>query len=194
MSDAVANEPTEDLLRRIRGGDAAARHVLYERCLPLLQRWAHGRLPAYARDIADTDDLVQVTLLRALKHVDGFKADGSGCFLAYLRQILLNEVRAEMRKRKVRGSTVDIEELTLPDEAASIVEQLVGQERMRSYESALSAMDREQQSLVVMRFEFGMSYQEIALESGSTADAVRMRIARALKTLAECMVATQDRA
>ena len=193
MIGAVANEPTEELLRRIRGGDAAARHALYERCLPLLRRWAHGRLPAYARDIADTDDLVQVTLLRALNRIGDFEADGSGCFLAYLRQILLNEVRAEMRKRKVRGSTVDIEQLALPDEAASIVEQLVGQERMRSYENALGTLDREQQALVVMRFEFGLSYQEIALESGGTADAVRMRIGRALKTLAERMVATQER-
>ena len=194
MAGAVANEPTEELLRRIRGGDASARHALYERCLPMLRRWAHGRLPAYARDIADTDDLVQVTLLRALNHLSEFEADGSGCFLAYLRQILLNEVRAEMRKRKVRGRSVEIDELALPDEAASVVEQLVGQERMRSYESALATLDREQQALVVMRFEFGMNYQEIALESGASADAVRMRVARALKVLAERMAAKQDRA
>ena len=194
MSGAVASEPTEELLRRIRGGDASAKHTLYERCLPLLRRWAHGRLPLYARDIADTDDLVQVTLMRALNHVSEFEAERSGCFLAYLRQILLNEVRAEMRKRRTRGSTVDIEELALPDEAASVVEQLVGEERMRSYETALGSLEREQQALVVMRFEFGMSYQEIALENGATPDGVRMRVARALKILAERMVATQDRA
>src|SRR4051812_6975751 len=155
MNGAGASEPTEEVLRRIRGGDASAKHALYERCLPLLRRWAHGRLPAYARDIADTDDLVQVTLLRALNHLSEFEAERSGCFLAYLRQILLNEVRAEIRKRKTRGSTVDIQELALPDETASIVEQLVGQERMRSYETALGSLEREQQSLVVMRFEFG---------------------------------------
>src|SRR5438445_13615394 len=64
----AANEPTEQLLRRIRGGEEAARQALYERCLPLLRRWAHGRLPHQARDIADTDDLVQITLIRALRH------------------------------------------------------------------------------------------------------------------------------
>lgn len=180
----VSTEPTEELLRRIRSGEAAAKQTLYERCLPLLQRWAHGRLPAYARDIADTDDLVQVTLLRALNHVDEFQANGSGSFLAYLRQILLNEVRAELRKRKRRGDKVDVDDLPLADENASIVERLVGQERMRSYEQALAALDREQQALLVMRLEFGMSYQEMAVEIASSPDAVRMRVTRALKAMA----------
>lgn len=38
-----------------------------------LRRWAHGRLPAGARDLLATDDLVQETLLRTLKHIEGFE-------------------------------------------------------------------------------------------------------------------------
>lgn len=178
----MVSEPTEQLLRRIRGGETAARQALYERCLPLLQRWAHGRLPVRARDIADTDDLVQVTLLRALNHLEEFEASSSGSFLAYLRQILLNEVRAELRKRKVER--IDPAELSLADESASMVEQLVGQERLRAYENALGSLDREEQSLVVMRIEFGLSYKEIALDTGLTPDAVRMRVNRALDVIA----------
>src|SRR4051812_43748748 len=192
MVGADASEPTEQLLLRIRGGEAAAKQALYERCLPLLRRWAHGRLPAYARDITDTDDLVQVTLLRALNHVEEFQAQGSGGFLAYLRQILLNEVRAEVRKRKRRGSMADVDDLVVADESASIVERLVGEERMRSYENALAALDREQQGLVVMRIEFGMSFQEMALETGNSPDAVRMRLTRALKTVAGRIAASQE--
>ena len=188
----IAVESTERLLRRIRSGESAAKQALYERCLPLLRRWAHGRLPSYARDIADTDDLVQVTLLRALNNLHQFESGGSGSFLAYLRQILLNEVRAELRKRRTRGNKVDVEGEALIDESASVVEQLVGEERMRSYESALAALDREQQALIVMRLEFGMSYQEIALETASSPDGVRMRVTRALKTVANRLAAGSD--
>lgn len=177
----VGNEPTEQLLRRIRGGEAQARQTLYARCLPLLRRWAHGRLPGYARDIADTDDLVQVTLLRALNHLQEFESSRSGSFLAYLRQILLNEVRNELRKRQRHGEKVDIETLALVEEGASVAEQLVGQERLRSYERALAELDRQDQTLIVLRIEFGLSYPEIALETGMTADAVRMRVTRALQ-------------
>jgi RNA polymerase sigma-70 factor (ECF subfamily) len=184
--------PTEQLLRRIRNGEPAARQALYERCLPLLQRWAHGRLPARARDIADTEDLVQVTLLRALNHLEEFESSSSGSFLAYLRQILLNEVRAELRKRQRHIEKVDIESLELADETASVVEHLVGQERLRAYERALATLDRSDQELIVMRLEFGLSYQEIALEAAATPDAVRMRVARALKVVASQIAAQQD--
>ena len=183
----VAGEPTEQLLRRIRAGEDAARQALYERCLPLLQRWAHGRLPVRLRDIADTDDLVQVTLLRALNRLDEFESSRSGCFLAYLRQILLNEVRAELRKRKIEK--LDPDELSLADESASIVEQLVGQERLRAYETALASLEREEQALIVMRIEFGLSYKEIALDTGLTPDAVRMRVNRALEIVSSRMQA-----
>lgn len=177
--------PTEQLLRRIREGESAARQALYERCLPLLQRWAHGRLPARVRDIADTDDLVQVTLLRALNHLEEFEANGSGSFLAYLRQILLNEVRAELRKRQRGIVKVDIESLVLADESASVVEHLVGEERLRAYEKALATLDRSDQELIVMRMEFGMSYPEIAAEVDSTPDAVRVMVARAIVLLSK---------
>jgi len=189
---APMSVPTEQLLRRIREGESAARQALYERCLPLLQRWAHGRLPARVRDIADTDDLVQVTLLRALNHLEEFEASGSGSFLAYLRQILLNEVRAELRKRQRGIVKVDIESLVLADESASVVEHLVGEERLRAYENALATLDRSDQELIVMRMEFGLSYQEIALEVAASPDAVRMRVARALKTVAGHIAAQQE--
>ncbi|MEO8802040.1 MAG: sigma-70 family RNA polymerase sigma factor [Rudaea sp.] len=186
-------EPTADLLRRIRTGESAAKQALYERCLPLLRRWAHGRMPHYARDIADTDDLVQVTLLRALNRLDHFDAgNGSGSFLAYLRQILLNEVRGELRKRQVRGDKLDIDNTPVPDDSASVVEHLVGEQRIQSYESALATLDREQQELIVMRLEFGMSYQEIAIETASSADAVRMRVTRALKSVASRIAADRN--
>ena len=184
--------PTEQLLRRIRGGEASARQALYERCLPLLTRWAHGRLPAPARDIADTDDLVQVTLLRALKHLDEFEANGSGSFLAYLRQILLNEVRAELRKRQRGMIKVDLETQVLADDNASVVEQLVGYERLQAYEKGLAQLDRRDQELIVMRLEFGMSYNEIGIEVGAEPNTVRMRIARALKGMAARIAAHQE--
>src|SRR5262245_9691190 len=91
-------ESTQELLGRIRGGDAAARERLIARYLPALQKWAHGRLPARARNLTLTDDLVQESLIRALSHLEGFEPRRPGAFLAYLRQILLNQVRDEIRK------------------------------------------------------------------------------------------------
>lgn len=177
-------ESTELLLRRIRAGDGQARQALYDRCLPLLLRWAHGRLPGYARSAKDTEDLVQITLLNALRHLEQFQADGAGAFLAYLRQILLNEVRKEIRSQRRHGVHVPIDDHELAD-TGSVVEQLVQRERLQAYEKALASLGKRQQELVVLRIEFGLSYAEIAAEIGGTPDAARMMIARALQRMAE---------
>jgi len=181
-------EPTELLLRRIRAGDSEARQQLYDRSLPLLLRWAHGRLPHCARSANDTEDLVQTTLMRALRHLDGFQSSGSGAFLAYLRQILLNEVRHEIRsQRRHGGAHMQVDDIEIVDEGRSAIEQLVSAERLEAYERALSTLSRRQQELVLLRIEFGMSWKEIALELGGSADAVRMAVSRALQQMAQAI-------
>jgi hypothetical protein len=75
MSGSVDRLPIDDaltdsslaLLSRAKRGDAAALDALLERYRPRLLRWAHRRLPHWARDLAETDDLVQDTL-RAPDH------------------------------------------------------------------------------------------------------------------------------
>jgi RNA polymerase sigma factor (sigma-70 family) len=176
-------EPTVDLIRRIQSGDAGAREQLLKRFLPLLRRWAHGRLPRQLRDLNDTDDLVQVTLVKALARLDQFDSSGPGAFLAYLRQALLNQVRDEIRRHQRRPEHTEIDAEVSDADAPAPIEQLVGSERVRAYEQALSALPKRQQGLIVMRIEFGMSYPEIAAEVGSTPDAVRVMVARAIVQL-----------
>jgi RNA polymerase sigma factor (sigma-70 family) len=177
-------ESTATLLLRIRAGDHNASARVMSRYLPILRSWAHGRLPHGRRDVADTDDLVQVTLMRVLKHLDEFRSSGSGSLLAYMRQILLNEVRGEMRKREVRGVQLPIDDDAWREDGDSVLAHLVGAERMQAYDAAMAALPRAQQELVLMRLEFGLDYAEIGLETGASANTVRMRISRALERMA----------
>ncbi len=94
----MSDDATADLLDRARAGDEDALNQLFERHLPLLRQWAHGRLPRWARDIADTTDLVQETILGTLKHLDRFQHRGDGALQAYLRQAVMNRLRNELRK------------------------------------------------------------------------------------------------
>ncbi len=59
------------LLERMRGGEHAARDELIRRYWPRLERWARGRLPASARDLYETVDVVQETLIAALRRLRG---------------------------------------------------------------------------------------------------------------------------
>lgn len=178
---------TAVLLEQVRGGDARARDRLVTRFLPLLRRWATGRLPGHARGVADTDDLVQVSLLRALDHVDEFEYRREGAFLAYLRRILLNSIRDEIR-RAGRRPAGDGEMPDLPSPDRSLLEQQIGRETLEAYEAALGRLTEAQQEAIIMRLEFGYSYPQIAEATGrATPNAARMLVARALVQLAEEM-------
>jgi RNA polymerase sigma-70 factor (ECF subfamily) len=180
-------ESTAVLFDRIRQGDEAARRRLFERFLPILQRWAHGRLPANARGLADTDDLVQITLIRALNRLTEFEPRREGAFLSYLRQILLNSVREELRRASRKPSAASVEE-GLPDPSPSVIEQAVGRETLARYEAALAMLPEEHREAVILRIEFDYSYPEIAEALGrSSANAARMAVTRALVKLAEAM-------
>ncbi len=185
--DASSLETTTDLLSRMRGGDARARERLLARLLPPLRAWAHQRLPRRARDLAETDDLVQVTLVRALAHLEGFEPRGEGALLAYLRQILLNLVRDEVRRtvrREPREPLTDDH----ADPAAPPLEQQVGRETLERYEAALQRLGEEQRQAVILKVEMGYSNAEIAEALGRpSADAARVFAARAIAQLAEAM-------
>lgn len=186
-SDSDVGEPTITLIRRIRAGDGAAREDLVRRFLPAMQRWAHGRLPRQMRDLNETDDLVQVTLLRALGHLEKFVDAEPGAFLAYLRQSLLNLVRDEIRRHQRRPEHGPVDTEASDADAPSLLDALVGDERMRAYERALASLPRRQQGLIVMRVELGMSYPQIAVEVGGSPDAARIMVARALVQLSRLL-------
>jgi RNA polymerase sigma factor (sigma-70 family) len=179
------------LLERAQAGDRAALDSLIARYLPRLQRWASGRLPRWARDMADTQDLVQETLFQTFKRIERFEPRGEGALLAYLRQAILNRVREELRRAKRRPprSALDSE---AEDNARSPLEEAIGQEALERYERALAMLRREDRELVVARIELGYTNQEIAeLLDKPTPNAARMAVERAVIRLAKEMGKTQ---
>jgi len=180
-------ETTNQLLAKVRQGDRNARERLIRRYLQPLRRFAHGRLPAYARDLSDTDDLVLQTLMKALQHVRRFEPERQGSFLAYLRLTLLNTIRDEVRRVNRRPRRVELTD-ELASRTRSPLEDAIGAEAIQRYERALQRLPGPQQEVVVLRLEFGLSYNEIAEETGaSSPDAVRMMTMRALGKLGRAM-------
>src|SRR5688572_24335844 len=104
-----ALDSTSELISRARSGDQAAIERLFERHLKPLQRWASGRLPRWARDLADTDDLVQEALLQTFKRLGDFEPRRVGALQAYLRQAVLNRLRDEVRRKARQPDATDVE-------------------------------------------------------------------------------------
>ncbi len=178
-------ESTATLLSRVKQGDGRARERLCAIYLPILNRWAHGRLPPQARDLAETEDMVQASLIKALDRIDEFESLHEGAFLAYLRKILINNIRMEIRRVSRQLDRVDGER-EWADGTASQVESMIGNELMEQYEKALTLMPAESREAVILRVEFGFTYPEVAAAMNcASANAARMLVTRALTRLAE---------
>jgi RNA polymerase sigma-70 factor, ECF subfamily len=175
------------LLERAQAGDRVALDSLVARYLPRLQRWASGRLPRWARDIADTQDLVQETLFQTFKRIERFEPRGEGALMAYLRQAILNRVREELRRAKRRPTRGELGS-EAEDHARSSLEEAIGQEAIERYEQALARLRPEDRELVVARIELGYTNKEIAeLLDKPTPNAARMAVERAVVRLATAM-------
>src|SRR6185503_3182092 len=173
------------LLQLVRHGDRPARERLAARYLQVLRRLAHGRLPLRARDLVDTDDLVQVTLIRALDHVEEFEPRHEGAFLAYMRRILLNQIRDEIRRVARRPARSELEG-DLPALDRSPLEEAIGRETVERYEAVLDQLKEEQREAIILRLELGFTYHQIAEALGrDSPNAVRMMVTRALVRLGE---------
>lgn len=187
MEPVPADTSTASLLARAQGGSDAAREQLFRRCLPLLRRMARGRLPASCRDLAETEDLVQVTLVRALNRLEAFESRGRGAFLAYLRQIMINAVREEIRRHDPGIQHTDRLD-RIPAAPDSVLAFAVGEQTLEAYERALGRLAETMRDAVMLRVEFEMSFPEIAVELGlASADAARMQVTRGLRRIAEMM-------
>ena len=178
---------TVRLLARAREGDAGALNEVFERTGPALRRWARGRLPGWARDMADTDDLVQDTMIRTLKQIDVFEYRTDGALQAYLRQAVMNRIRNEIRRSHRHPSPGPLDS-GAPASELSPLEELIGRQTVEAYEKGLDQLSPQDREAIIGRVELGLSYEDLAKAMGRpSADAARMAVGRALVKLAKLL-------
>jgi RNA polymerase sigma-70 factor (ECF subfamily) len=183
----VDPESSFDLLERVRSGDSDALSRLLQRYMPALTRWARGRLPQWARDVSDTQDLVQDTVMQVMKHLNEFRPQRPGALQAYLRQALMNRIRDELRRAARSPVPTELPE-ALQAGAPSPLEQAIGREKLEHYVAALHALSPSDREAIIGRVELGQSYDELAsILDKPSADAARMAVHRAMRRLVEKM-------
>jgi RNA polymerase sigma-70 factor (ECF subfamily) len=183
MDPNTEQHTTAWLLDRARSGNRGARSALVARIEPLLRRFAHGRIPQMLRHREETADLVQITWTRVIDKLDAIDASEPGAFFAYLRAVLINAIRESLRRE---ANTPVAAGGDLADKAAAVVAAAnVDLTDWIAYEQSLAALAPDHRGLVLMRYEFGMSFAEIAAELGETPDGVRMKLNRAIARMAQ---------
>ena len=96
------SESSARLLQQAKSGDESAVNELLRRYLPRLRRWARGRLSPAARDLVDTDDIVQDTMIATLRNLGQLDFEREGALQAYLRGALNNRLIDAFRRAQRR--------------------------------------------------------------------------------------------
>jgi RNA polymerase sigma factor (sigma-70 family) len=182
MTAKLDPESSMELLIGVRNGDAESLDRLLARHLPPLKRWASGRLPHWARDLCETQDIVQESIVRALKHLERFQPTDGG-LRAYFRRAVANRICDEIRRAQRRGVQ---DELTDRIDARTPTpeEEAIGREVVARYDRALAELRPQERAAIVARLEQNQSYEQIAQKLGKpSVAAARVAVGRALARL-----------
>lgn len=171
------------LLAQAQDGDSSARDELYRRLIPRLEGFARGRVPSSLQSLTDTQEVVQDTVVRSLRHIETFKPQHEGALLHYLKKVLMNRIRDQARRG---GREVPIgDDGSIKDTAEqSPVSKLVGEETLRHFAEALETLPGDQKTAVSLHVEMGYSLDELGEALDRSKEAARKLLFRGLKSMA----------
>jgi RNA polymerase sigma factor (sigma-70 family) len=176
-----------ELIRLARAGDRSAMNELFERNFPPLRRWAHGRLPRWVRNVAETADLVQDVMLNAFRRLDAVEIRRRGALQAYLRRAIHNRINDEFRSFGRRPHQEELDG-TMSDARPSPLDVTLDAETRALYLEALARLRPADQELIVGRIELGYSYEQLATATTRPgSQAARVAVRRAILRLADQM-------
>lgn len=138
----------------------------------------HAHALNFTRDIEDANDLVQETLIKALRFKDGFE-QGSN-FKGWLFVIMRNTFINDYRKKAKKNSVITTEEELTSSHLAGNAPLNGAEHRfaMQDIQNALNSLP-ETYRLPFVRFVEGYRYHEIADELGIPLGTVKTHIHQA---------------
>ena len=132
----------------------------------------------------DAEDAAQETFLRAYKSIK--KYDNSRSFSTWLLSIAAHYCIDQVRRR--RYPLVSLEDLPvpdLPDNSPDIESKLSGKEERTVVRALLDTLDPTDRALVIMYYWYDFSYDEIGQALKLTESAVKSRLHRARRAMAQ---------
>jgi RNA polymerase sigma-70 factor (ECF subfamily) len=175
MHDDDESQLIEDIL----DGEAAAYAVLVRR----YQSPIHGLMLRMCRNPDDAGDLTQEAFVVAYEKLDRFRPGAR--FFPWLYTLSLNLARDHLRKRgrsEILASALPegfLENVRAETEDDALIDRIDGQRLL----AAMDSLGVETREVLLLRYQEGLSIQDIAAALQLSASAVKMRISRGLERL-----------
>lgn len=200
--DKTTTQDLAHLIERARKGDEQARGALFERYGPRVADIVHVRMRSFLRAHAQSGDLVQMTLLEALRRLDSFELRGRQSFVRWLARLVESELcntydHLTRAKRDVRrnvgfetpsddGSESHVRPVLASMPTPSHV--LATQERAEIVRECIAALPERYREVILMRDYEDTDWEDVRVTLGlSTENATRMLHLRAVTKLGESL-------
>jgi RNA polymerase sigma-70 factor, ECF subfamily len=185
---ALAEEPTDDLVRDAVAGRPDAVELLYARVAPRVLSYVRMRIGASLRARMDSRDILQATLLKSFQRFGEFQGAGKPALMAWLTRIAEREIldQADYHQR-ARRSVLREAPLSNHDSlearVTSVLSRLIRDERAEKLEQAMEGLSEAHREIILLRKFQELPFRDIAARLGKSEDACRMLLARALSAL-----------
>ncbi len=151
------------LLSRYLSGDRNAISILIERHSARVRDYIRMMVKDY--DVAD--DILQETLIKAVRFIDEGRYTDSGRFLSWVLRIAHNRVldyfRSQKSARTVNEAEAGYDMLgTLRFAERTVEDKMVSDQIEADVRRLIDFLPEEQREVVMMRYYAGLSFQEIA--------------------------------
>jgi RNA polymerase sigma-70 factor, ECF subfamily len=182
---STITSPESDEAQQIaqaRQGDAAA----IEKLVCKYQSRLCSSLVHICGSFADAQDAAQEAFLRAFTKLHTY--NGTSAFYTWLYRIAVNAAISQHRRRHLPPAgepTLSTFRVEPADDAESLDERLMRQERATSVQQALASLTDEHRTIIVLREVEDCDYDEIAHILNVPVGTVRSRLHRARMVLRE---------
>jgi RNA polymerase sigma-70 factor (subfamily 1) len=192
-------QDTLSLVRNAQDGDRKAFEALFERYYPRVRAIVRARMGAALRRRMETGDLLQWSMVEAIRSFEHYQVRGDAGFVHWLAGIVQNRIGAANRdagrQKRDRGREVALEHVmhclatdSLRFEPAISeplpVDRLVDEEQEELLSECLQELKESHREVILMRCYAGASWEETARLLGyPTADAARALYYRATRGL-----------
>jgi len=197
---STAGQKTRELVALAKDGDESALGQLCRVYGPRVRWIVRLRMGRELRSKLDSMDLVQDTLIYALKDLGDFAYKSEGDFLRWLSGIAENRVRDNLDKlhagrrdiRKERplgsyrsttgGGSAQAPRLVATTTPSAI---LARSEEIERLERAIDELKSEHREVIILTRIEQLSYKEVSSRLGRSPEAVRKLLCRAMSALAQ---------
>ena len=175
----------EQLVKLALGGSGEAYRDLVRR----YQRPVYALIVRMVRNASDAEELAQDVFIKAYRALDRF--DASRKFSSWLFKIAHNASIDWLRKRRLQTVALETDDdrldpLTVLADARAETPEAAAQrgELAQAFEVALGRLRPEYREVMLLRFQEGLAYEEIAEVTGLALGTVKTHIHRARKAMA----------